>query len=167
MRRVLSAVLAVLLLPSVARAALPAFPNHRIVPGKSVAGVRIGMAAASAIATWGGNDACPPGTNDGSCTWTGPTGRGSATLSLQGGKVSSIDLRLSTSNRGYPIYKGALMKLKTSKKIGLRSTIPQIVKAYPKVKGSPSGPALGSGAHTTTFSTSGGRATEITIGPAL
>ncbi len=46
----------VLGLPAAASADLPAFAGSVIVPGTSAGGVKLGMAADTAIARWGGSD---------------------------------------------------------------------------------------------------------------
>jgi hypothetical protein len=153
-------------LPAAASADLPSFSNNVIVPGTSAGGVKLGMAADTAIARWGGNEACPKPFTEYECRWRAASGGASATLTFKNAKVVAIDLRVGTTSTGTPVFKGPLMKLKARKKVGLRSTLRQVLTAYPKLRGSPSGAALGSGGRTTTFSTSGGRVTEIYIGTA-
>ena len=48
--------------------------------------------------------------------------------------------------------------------IALGVTTYAVVKAYPKVRGSGTGPVLGSGNHTTTFQVSSGRIYQINVG---
>ena len=168
--RVLGIVLVVagaLGLPAAASADLPAFSSTLIVPGTSAGGVKLGMAADTAIAKWGGNEACPKPYTGYECRWRAASGGANAALTFKNAKVVAIDLYVGTTSTGTPVFKGPLMKLKTRKKVGMRATVRQLLKAYPKLKGSPSGAALGSGIHTTTFSTSGGRVTEIYIGVPL
>ena len=163
MRRVLP-VLLPLARPASAGAALPDFSSHKIVPGKSIGGVKVGMAGDAAIAKWGGTEMCPAPYTTGDCTFRSDNNRGYATLSIRDGKVKIVDISLDTDDQGRPIYKGPLMKLKARKKVGLGSTLRKVLKAYPKLQGSGSGGQLGSGAHATTFSTSSGRIYEITLG---
>lgn len=157
-------VVVALALPGAASADLPSFSSSLIVPGTSAGGVKLAMAADTAIAKWGGNEACPKPFTGYECRWPAESGGASAALSFKNGKVVGINLRLGTTSTGNPVFKGPLMKLKTRKKVGMRATLRQVLKAYPKLRGSPSGAALGSGSRTTTFSTSGGRVTEISIG---
>lgn len=156
----------VLGLPAAASADLPSFAGSVIVPGTSAGGVKLGMAADTAIARWGGNEGCPKPFTGYECRWRAASGGASATLIFQNGKVAAIALRVGTTQTGTPVFTGPLMKLKMRKKVGLRATLRQVQRAYPKLRGSPSGAALGSGSRTTTFSTSGGRVTEIVVGTA-
>lgn len=161
------AVAGALALPAAASAELPSFANTSVVPGTSAGGVKLGMAADTAIKRWGGNPDCPAPFAGYECRWRGTRGGESASLNFKDGRVVAIDLSVGTTSTGAPIFKGPLMKLKLRGKIGMRSTLRQILNVYPKLRGSPSGAALGSGIHTTTFSTSGGRVTEIYIGTPL
>lgn len=154
-------------LPAAASADLPSFSSGLIVPGASAGGAKLGMAADTAIARWGGNAECPKPFKGYECRWRAASGGASASLNFKDGKVVAIDLSVGTTSTGTPLFKGPLMKLKTRKKVGMRATLRQVLKAYPKLRGSPSGAALGSGIHTTTFSTSGGRVTEIYLGTPL
>lgn len=151
-------------LPAAASADLPSFKSNSIVPGVSAGGVKLAMAADTAIARWGGNEACPEPFKGYECRWRAASGGASVALMFKNGKVVGIDLRLGTTSSGNPVFKGPLMKLKMRKKVGMRSTLRQILAVYPKLRGSPSGGALGSGGRTTSFSTSGGRVTKIYIG---
>jgi hypothetical protein len=150
--------------PAVASADLPSFPSRAIVPGSSLGGVKLGTAADAAIARWGGNEACPKPFTGFECRWRATSGGSSATLFFKGGKVAAVAVRVGTTSTGNPVFTGPLMKLKARSKVGLRSTLRQVLRAYPKLKGSGSGGALGTGARATTFSTSGGRVTEIVVG---
>ena len=154
-------------LPAAASADLPSFAGSTIVPGTSAGGVKLAMAADTAIAKWGGNEACPKPFTGYECRWRAASGGAYASLTFKDGKVVAIDLSVGTTSTGNPVFTGPLMKLKLRKKVGMRSTLRQVLKAYPKLRGSPSGAALGSGGRTTTFSTSGGRVTEIYIGVPL
>jgi hypothetical protein len=156
----------VLGIPAAAWADLPSFSNSVIVPGASAGGVKPAMKADTAIARWGGNEACPKPFTGYECRWRAASGGASATLTFKNGKVVGIAVRVGTTSTGTPVFKGPLMKLKMRKKVGLGATLRQVLRAYPKLRGSPSGAALGSGSRTTTLSTSGGRVTEIYIGAA-
>jgi hypothetical protein len=155
------------MLPACASAALPKFRGTLITPGKSVAGVSIGQSTATAIRSWGGNKACQPVTGLTQCIWQSNNGKlGTVTLDFQRGKVNYIALQLGNSTRGNALFRGPLMKLKTKKGIGMHSDDAQLVKAYGNQVGTGVvGPTLGSGSHTTTFSTSAGRYVTIIIGP--
>ena len=158
-RRLFLVALTVCLLPATASAALPTFPDHRIVLGQSIGGVRVGMTTAQAIAKWGATDGCPASLTDGSCEWVSPK-EGFASVSLRNGIVITVGIRMSTDSKGIPIFKGPLMKLKTTKKIGMKATIRDILKAYPKF----SGTSLSTSPHLTNFATSGGRVYDIFVG---
>lgn len=157
------------ILPACASAALPTFHGTLITPGKSVAGVSIGESTTNAIRSWGGNSTCQPSTGLIQCVWKSNNGKlGTVTLDFQHGKVDYIALQLSNDNRGNALFRGPLMKLRTRKGIGMHSDDAQLVKAYGRQVGTGgSGPTLGSGSHTTSFSTSAGRYVSIVIGPPL
>jgi hypothetical protein len=149
-------------------ASLPRFHSTLIVPGRSAGGVSLGESAAKAIKAWGGNSSCVPGPALLSCTWgsdnNGSTG--TAELDFVRGKVNYIDLTLGDTDQGVAIHRGALMKLKTKKGIGMGSSDAQLLKAYgaSQVGSNELGFTLGSGSHTTTFRTSAGRFVTILIG---
>jgi hypothetical protein len=67
---------------------------------------------------------------------------------------------MSTDSKGNPIFKGPLMKMKTTKKIGMKATVRDILKAYPSFDGT----SLGKSPHVTSFGTSGGRVDDIFVG---
>ena len=158
-RRLFLVALTVCLLPATASAALPRFTDHQIVLGRSIGGVRVGMTKAQAIAKWGATAACPPSLTNGSCDWVSPKD-GFASLSIRNGVVSAVEIRMSTDSRGNPIFKGPLMKMKTSKKIGMKATVRDILRAYPNFNGT----SLGKSPHLTSFSTSGGHVYDILVG---
>jgi hypothetical protein len=148
-------------------AALPRFRTSLIVPGQSAGGVSLGERSPVAIKAWGGNASCVPSPALTSCTWGSDSNgsTGNAQLLFAHGKVNGIKLTLGNTDKGAAIYRGPLMKLKTKKGIGMRSTDAQLVKAYPHQVGTNDlGPTLGSGAHTTTFQTSAGGFVTIIIG---
>jgi hypothetical protein len=166
-RVLLTAAVALGVVPASASAALPGFRGSLITPGRSVAGVSIGQSTAKAIKSWGGNKTCQPLTGLTQCVWTSNNGKlGTVTLNFHDGKVDYIGLQLSNDSRGNVLFRGPLMKLKTKKGIGMHSDDAQLVKAYGSQVGTGvSGPTLGSGSHTTTFATSAGRYVSIIIGP--
>lgn len=152
--------------PAPASAALPAAKSKTIVPGRSIAGVKVGMTAAQALAAWGsaGTDCTAQSTRT-DCYYRGTARQGDAHFTLDtAGKVTLVSVQIGQMSNGNPIYSGPLTKWRTSKRIGLGSTTRQVVKAYPKAKGAPYGIQLGSGSHTTALETSGGRMFAISVG---
>jgi hypothetical protein len=168
MRRIamlLVAVTACALAPATASAALPRPASTAIVPGKSIGGVRIGMTVKSALAHWGAGSHCTAATIRRSCTWTGSGTQGTVAFNVGfTGKVRSITITAGHNERSQ-IYKGPLQGWKTSRGIHLGSSAASVVKAYPKVRSSPSGPQLGSGSRSTIFTKSARRISQIYIGP--
>jgi hypothetical protein len=166
-RVLLITVVATGIVPTCASAALPRFHGTLITPGKSVAGVAIGQSTKAAIRSWGGNKMCQPSAGLIQCVWNSNNGKlGTVTLDFAHGKVDDIALQLSNDSQGRVLFRGPLMKLRTRKGIGMRSDDAQLVKAYGSQVGiGGSGPTLGSGRHTTSFSTSAGRYVSIVIGP--
>jgi hypothetical protein len=158
-RRLLLAALAVGLLPATASAALPTFTNHKIVLGKSIGGVSVGMTVKQALTRWGANPTCPPQMTDGSCDWTSAKS-GSGSIYFHNGVIATVAIAMSTNNSGAPIFRGPLMRIKTSRHIGMKNTLHDVLKAYPKFHGT----TLGRGSHLTNFSTSGGRIYDIFVG---
>jgi hypothetical protein len=82
---VVAAVVGSLSPAAAAHAKLPSPATKRIVPGKSIGGVRLGMSLAAAQATWGpggvseADDACDPDSRT-SCIWAGRSAREYAVL---------------------------------------------------------------------------------------
>ena len=161
----LLAVTACALAPAAASARLPTPPSKAIVPGKSIGGVRIGMTVRSALAHWGAGSHCTAATIRRSCTWTGSGAQGTVSFNVGfTGKVRSITIAAG-HNETTQIYKGPLQGWKTSRGIHLGSSAASVVKAYPKVRSTPSGPQLGTGARSTIFTKSARRIAQIYIGP--
>ena len=151
------------LLPATASAALPTPKTTTIVPGRSIAGVAVGMSVKRALAAWGPGSACTEATVHDSCNWIGTDRQGAASFNVVKGKV--VQVTISTGRKGNDlIYAGPLQKWKTRKKVRLGTTTYAVVKAYPKVRSSGTGPVLGSGNHTTTFQVSGERIYQINVG---
>jgi len=164
-RAILAAATAALvaLLPATASAALPAPKTTTIVPGRSIAGVAVGMSVKRALAAWGPGSACTEATVLDTCSWIGTDRQGSASFLVVKGKIARVTI--STGRKGSSlVYAGPLQTWKTRKKMHLGVTTYAVVKAYPKVRGSGSGPVLGSGNHTTTFQVSSGRIYQIDVG---
>jgi hypothetical protein len=166
MRRIASllvAVTACALAPATASAALPSPKTTAIVPGKSIAGVAVGMSVKRALAAWGPGSACTEETVQDACYWIGTDRQGNASFNVVKGKV--VQITISTGRKGNElVYAGPLQAWKTSKKARLGSKTYAVVRAYPKVRGSGTGPVLGSGNHTTTFQVSGDRIYQINVG---
>jgi hypothetical protein len=147
---------------------LPHFPTKLIVLGKSIAGVTVGERTAKAIKAWGGSSLGCSGTSTPvECIWGNDANGtdGTVSISLANGRVVRITLQLNANTSGEAVFKGPMMKLKTKQGIGLKSSITQLEKLYPgKIGTNGFGYTLGKGAHTTTFSTSGGRFVAIDVG---
>ena len=151
------------LLPATASAALPTPKTTTIVPGKSIAGVAVGMSVKRALAAWGLGSSCTEATVHDSCNWIGTDRQGAASFNVVKGKV--VQVTISTGRKGNDlIYAGPLQTWKTRKNVRLGTTTYAVVKAYPKVRSSGTGPVLGSGNHTTTFQVSDGRIYQINVG---
>ena len=121
-RRVVFGGLAVggLACPTVALARLPGPKTTLIVPGTSIAGVKIGMNQTQVFHQWG-RTSCIPGL----CTWQGPGNPSHAeraTVSFVKGKVIQVDINAATSGNNLKFTPGQLSKWKTGKNIGLGST---------------------------------------------
>jgi hypothetical protein len=80
------------------------------------------------------------------------------------GKVSNIVLEVGQKpGNFFPVYKGPITKWKTSKGIGIGSTLRKVGKKYPKAKPDGSGLLLQSGRRQTFFESSLGRVASITV----
>jgi hypothetical protein len=160
MRKGMVVLVLVLAFPASAWAALPKFRDKHVIPGKSIAGVSLGMRIGQATAEWGGNKSCVAGEKvekSGSCIWTASSG--TATLRYVDHKVDFIEVQVPTNNQGGPVCRGPLMNLKTSKGIGICSTLDQLAKAYPypQFTTTGSGGVIGKGYRALSFDTTGGR----------
>ena len=149
-----------LVLAPPAVAALPG-GSKTIVPGRSIGGVKIGMPAEDARKLWGKGGSCDELIKS-TCRYAD---RFEAALQFEvvNGKVSSVAIRVATNDQGTPRYRGTILRWKTAKKIGIGSSQRSLIRAYPKVKPSPSGLDLVAGTRRTVFATSGGRVSEIAI----
>lgn len=165
---ILVAVLALgALVPASASAQLPAPKSTAVVPGKSIAGVSIGMSIKRALAVWGPGSRCTEASVSISCDWVGTDRQGAASFVVgPTGKVRNVSF--STGRKGNDlIYAGPLQRWRTSRKVRLGTASYKVVKAYPKIKGAPSGLQLGGGNRATIFMTSSNRIYQIYLGPAL
>ena len=150
-------------LASTAEAKLPTPAVTTIVPGVSVAGVKLGMKTAAAKKLWGPGSVCGPaatGPGGTQCTWSvtpnaQPDLSPKLTIVLIKGKVRVITVDGGT---GGP----AIKAFRTAEKIGVGSTQAALEKAYPGISTETNG--LGSGPTVTYFSTKNGRVQSIQVG---
>jgi hypothetical protein len=160
--------LAVLALTALAIAApaadakLPSSGGKRIVPGRSIGGVKLGMDAAAAVKQWGKGGSCEAAIAP-SCTWAGSMKQGSLRFDVTDGKVSNIVIEAGQAKNFEPVYRGPITKWKTSKRIGIGSTLRKVAKKYRKAKPDGGGLLLQSGKRRTFFSSSLGRTATIAI----
>jgi hypothetical protein len=125
-----------LLWPTVASAKLPHPKTTLIVPGTSIAGVKLDMTQNQVFHVWGRT-----GCTAGFCTWLGPGSAGHAeraTVSFFNGKVIQIDINAATSGINLKFAPGKLSKWRTRKNISLGSTRAAVKRAYPAAKSNPS-----------------------------
>jgi hypothetical protein len=147
-----------LALPAGALARLPHPKTTVIVPGVSIAGVKIDMTQSQVFHQWGRT-----GCANGFCQWLGPGDPAHAeraTVTFFGGKVIQIDIDAgSTSGTNEKFKPGTLSKWKTGKNIHLGSTRASVKRAYPAAKANNSTGVAGwdlfSGVHVTRFSSFG------------
>jgi hypothetical protein len=92
--------------------------------------------------------------------------QGSLRFDVTNGKVSTIVINAGQNPKNYyPVYKGPIIKWKTSKKVGIGTTLQKVAKKYPKAFPDGGGLQLRSGKIATYFSSSLGRVASITIAP--
>jgi hypothetical protein len=130
------ALVACLALPAAAQARLPHPKKSAIVPGTSIAGVKLDMTRAQVFGKWG-STSC----DTARCTWEGPGTRGKnerAIVSFVTGKVSQITISAATRGNNLKFKPGVLSTWKTSKGISLGSLKSKVAKAYPSAKSNPS-----------------------------
>lgn len=155
-------VLALMLIPA-AQAKLPAPSVSTVVPGKSVAGVKLGMTLSAAKTKWGAGSTCGPAAwpNATQCTWSVTSAPKSPKLTLVsiGGKVRAIAIDGGTGG-------AAIKAFKTSKGIGIGSTRAALTGAYGTLETAlgPDNPSLGTGKTVTSFYVKGGRVQSMQVG---
>jgi hypothetical protein len=159
-RRIVSGALVVgcLAWPALAAGKLPSPKSTLIVPGVSIAGVKLGMTQTQVFHEWGHT-----GCGHGVCTWTGPGDPAHAeraTVTIVNNGVIQIDINAGTTSGTSEKFKpGELSKWKTGKNIGLGSQKSAVKRAYPHAKANPStgvdGYDLFNGAVLTRFSSFG------------
>jgi hypothetical protein len=118
--------------PGAAQAKLPKPKTTTIVPGVSIAGVKLDMTKSQVFSKWGSTSKCPAG--GGFCEWDGPGKAGAterATVSFINGKVSQISIQSATSGTNLKFKPGVLSTWKTAKGIKLGSKKTAVKKAYP------------------------------------
>jgi hypothetical protein len=119
---------AIAVLAPAALANLPSQHDKRIVPFKSIGGVRLGDSFAAARKAWG--TTAGPSHCDGtsSCTYEGKNSEAVFDIGSHGVFDVYIEINLNTL---HPIWKTPLTAFQTSKGIHLGSTLAQIKAAYP------------------------------------
>jgi hypothetical protein len=148
-----------------ADAKLPAKGGKSIVPGKSIGGVKLGMAATAAVKKWGKGGTCDEVVGT-SCRYDGSMKQGTMRFDVTNGKVSTIVINAGQDPKTFePVYKGPITKWKTSKKVGIGTAMRKVAKKYPKGFADGGGWQLRTGKISTYFSSSLGRAATITIAP--
>lgn len=146
-----------------AGAKLPSPPTKRIVPGRSIAGVKLGMKAETAVRKWGKGSECDEVVGA-SCKWRGTTRQGSARLDIRDGKVWSIVIDAGQNPTTFEnVYRKPLTRWKTSKKVGLGTSLSKVSKKYPKAKPDGGGLVLRAGGRETLFVSSAGRVRELVV----
>jgi hypothetical protein len=153
---------ALLLVPAGAGAKLPSPTTKRIVPGRSIGGVKLGMEAKTAVEKWGPGGTCAEAIGN-SCSWQGTPRQGAAVFIVEDGRVASVHIEVGSKPNDLPAYSGPITKWKTAKRIGIGSRLRSVTKAYPKARPDPSGVVLRSGGRRTLFESSLGRVASITI----
>jgi hypothetical protein len=115
--------------PALAHATLPRANSTRIVPGKSVGGVKLDMTRAQALGQWGRPDKC----QFNACDWEGPGKPGlneRATVSFHQGKVILIVIQAAKRANGR-FKPGKLSDWETKKGVHLGSPKAKVPRAYP------------------------------------
>jgi hypothetical protein len=126
---------ACLLVPQTAAAKLPATKNKLIVPGKSIAGVKLDMGKSAVFRQWG-KGSCPTASF---CEWqprepafVGQFDR--AVVSFVDGKAVQITIQSAMDRNTNKLKPGPLAEWKTKKDIHIASKLSAVPKAYPGAK---------------------------------
>ncbi|MDO8186896.1 hypothetical protein Q5424_22925 [Conexibacter sp. JD483] len=156
--------LASLVIVPAAGAALPSNRDKTIVPGVSIGGVKVGIGARKAVATWGPSDCAQAA--DILCHYeASPSSAnfntGNTAFELTGGKVTVVSITsaydFDRARNRVPLFSRALTKYKTADGIGLGASVAQVRRAYPAIRGRTFGGGiaalytLGRGARATAF----------------
>lgn len=124
---------AALAAPSSADAKLPQPKTTVIIPGKSIAGVKLNMSQAEVFGQWG-STACPLDI----CTWEGPGQAGKrerATVSFSKGKIVLISIACATKGTDLQFKPGVLSEWTTKTgNVSLGSKKSAVKRAYPAAK---------------------------------
>lgn len=125
-----------LALPAAAQAALPKTANTLIVPAKSIGGLALGSSPTQVTKAWGTSKQC-----EYQCLYEGANSGERAQALLEskddGVTYKTWNLTISAANiegTTKPNFKTPLTRFKTSKGIGIGSTVSELRRAYPKVK---------------------------------
>jgi len=121
-----------LAVPIGAAAQLPRPRNAVIVPGASIAGVKLDMTQSQVFSKWGSTH-CSSGT----CTWQGPGKPGQnerATVSFVHGKAVQVTINASFTGLNEKFKPGLLSRWKTSRGVSLGSLKSAVARAYPQAK---------------------------------
>lgn len=115
-----------------ANAKLPEPKTTVIVPGKSIAGVKLDMSQNEVFGQWG-STSCPGDV----CTWEGPGTPGKnerATVSFFKGKAIKIVINAANQGNDLKFKPGTLSKWATKKGIALGDKKSAVKRAYPAAK---------------------------------
>lgn len=131
-RIVMTPLVASLVLAAPALARLPRPKTTLIVPGRSLAGVKLDMTQAQALGQWGATSC-----SSGVCRWIGPGNPSQAeraTVSLWRGKVVGIAITAGWTGANVKFKPGVLSRWRTAKGIQLGSKKSAVRRAYPSAK---------------------------------
>ena len=122
-----------LTIPAIVSARTPQFRSTRIVPGRSVGGVSLGMTVEQVRAAWGPGGSCKPARHPWICAWDGIGTQASIDVSLRKGRVAGFSLTPGSDGHD-PRFEGSVGRLRTAARIGLGSSEAALVAAYPALK---------------------------------